>query len=208
MADDIMPEATTTLIAITNFSPMDITSSLTSLAQWFFESLGIEFSGLEVQTQDAEHHIYTGKISSTDSPLLIGPHGRTLEETQSLLIQMAEKATSTHCIIHLEINDYLAEKQKRLLAIVDRKVELARKNGIDQVIYELSGYERKQVHAYISEKYPDIATKSLDGEKGRELHIMLKEWVAPLGETTPKPSSRKSDTSADLAALDLEGTNI
>lgn len=88
---------------------------------------------------------------------------------------MAEKATGTHCIIHLEINDYLAEKLKRLLAIVDRKVELARKNGIDQVIYELSGYERKQVHAYISEKYPDIATKSLDGEKGRELHIMLKE---------------------------------
>jgi hypothetical protein len=33
IADDIMPEATTTLIAITNFSLMDITSSLTSLAQ-------------------------------------------------------------------------------------------------------------------------------------------------------------------------------
>ncbi len=142
--------------------------------------MGIDFSGLEVQVQDAENHIYTLKISSTDSPLLIGPHGRTLEETQSLLIQMAEKATGTHCIIHLEINDYLAEKQKRLFAIVDRKAELARKNGIDQVIYELSGYERKQVHAYISEKYPDIATKSIDGEKGRELHVMLKEGIAPL----------------------------
>jgi predicted RNA-binding protein Jag len=137
--------------------------------------LGIEFSSLEISTQDADNHIYTVKIASTDSPLLIGPHGRTLEETQSLLIQMAEKITGTHCIIHLEINDYLAEKQKRLMAIVDRKVELARKNGIDQVIYELSGYERKQVHAYISEKYPDIATKSIDGEKGRELHIMLRE---------------------------------
>lgn len=187
---------------------MDMTTSLTSLAQWFFESLGIDFSGLEIQTQDATNHIYTIKISSTDSPLLIGPHGRTLEETQSLLIQMAEKATGTHCIIHLEINDYLAEKQKRLMAIVDRKVELAQKNGIDQVIYELSGYERKQVHAYISEKYTDIATKSIDGEKGRELHIMLREWVAPLGEIKTTTPSRSSDTSADLAALDLEGTNI
>lgn len=187
---------------------MDLTPSLTSLAQWFFESLGIDFSGLEIQTQDAENHIYTVKISSTDSPLLIGPHGRTLEETQSLLIQMAEKSTGTHCIIHLEINDYLAEKQKRLMAIVDRKVELAQKNGIDQVIYDLSGYERKQVHAYISEKYADIATKSIDGEKGRELHIMLKEGVAPVGEIHHKTPSRSSDTSADLAALDLEGTNI
>lgn len=187
---------------------MDILSTLTSLAQWFFENLGIEFSGLEIQTQDEQNHIYTIKISSTDSPLLIGPHGRTLEETQSLLMQMAEKATGIHCILHLEINDYLAEKQRRLFAIVDRKVELAHKNGIDQVMYELSGYERKQVHAYISEKYTDIATKSLDGEKWRELHIMLKEGVAPTGEPLSTPPSRKSDTSADLAALDLEGTNI
>jgi len=123
---------------------------------------------------------------------------------------MAENATKTHCIVHLEINDYLAEKQKRLFSIVDRKIEITRKNGIDQVIYDLSGYERKQVHAYIGEKYSDIATKSTDGEKGRELHIMLKEGIKPTGEpivahTTP---SRSSDASADLAALDLEGTNI
>ncbi len=154
---------------------MDIPQTLTDIAQGFFESLGIDFSGLEVQVQDAEKHIYVIKISTTDSPLLIGPHGRTLEETQGLLMQMVENTLQTHCIIHLEINDYLAEKQKRLFSIIDRKVELAHKNGIEQVVYELSGYERKQVHAYISEKYTDIATKSIDGERGRELHIMLKE---------------------------------
>lgn len=165
----------------------------------------MNFTGLEVQVQDAENHIYCIKISSEDSPLLIGPHGRTLEETQSLLIQMAEKATGVHCLIHLEINDYLAEKQRRLFAIVDRKVELARKNGIDQVIYDLSGYERKQVHAYIGDTYTDIVTKSIDGEKGRELHIILKEGVAPTGESITAPSaSHNSDTNADLAALDLE----
>ena len=188
---------------------MNTLTSLTTLAQWFFETLGINFSDLEVIEQDAENHIYTIKISSDDSPLLIGPHGRTLEETQSLLVQMAEKITKSHCIIHLEINDYLAEKQRRLMAIVDRKVEITRKNGIDQVIYDLSGYERKQVHAYISEKYTDIATKSIDGEKGRELHVMLREGVLPTGEPVVSESpSRKSDTSADLASLDLEGTNI
>lgn len=188
---------------------MTTLDSLTSLSQWFFESLGVQFSDLQVIEQDAENHIYTIKISSDDSPLLIGPHGRTLEETQSLLIQMAEQLIKSHCIIHLEINDYLAEKQKKLMAIVDRKVELTRRNGIDQVIYDLSGYERKQVHAYISEKYTDIATKSIDGEKGRELHVMLREGVAPTGEPVAHESpSRKSDTTADLASLDLEGTNI
>ena len=184
---------------------MDITQTLTDIAQGFFASLGIDFSGLEVQVQDVEKHIYVIKISTTDSPLLIGPHGRTLEETQGLLMQMAENTLQNHCIIHLEINDYLAEKQKRLFSIIDRKVELAHKNGIDQVVYELSGYERKQVHAYISEKYTDIATKSIDGERGRELHIMLKEGVAPTGDTSPEKPERevKIDSS-----LDLDGTNI
>lgn len=184
---------------------MDNIQILTELAQGFFESLGIDFSGLEVQVQDAEKQIYIIKISTTDSPLLIGPHGRTLEETQSLITQMAENKLQTHCLIHLEINDYLAEKQKRLFAIIDRKVELAHKNGIDQVVYELSGYERKQVHAYISEKYTDIATKSIDGERGRELHITLKEGVAPTGNTAPEKPERevKIDSS-----LDLDGTNI
>ncbi len=122
---------------------------------------------------------------------------------------MAEQITQSHCIIHLEINDYLAEKQRRLMAIVDRKVDLTRRNGIDQVIYDLTGYERKQVHAYISEKYEDIVTKSIDGEKGRELHVMLREGIIPTGEPVVSESpSRKSDTSADLASLDLEGTNI
>lgn len=191
---------------------MDTVSSLTQLAQWFFENLGINFSDLQVIVQDPEKHIYSIQIQTEDSPLLIWPHGKTLEETQSLLIQMAENLLQTHCLIHLEINDYLAEKQKKLFLIVDRKVELTERNGIDQVIYDLSSYERKQVHAYISEKYPNIATKSIDGERGRELHVMLREWVAPTGNPPAAPYSpstkHTSNTQEDLAALDLEGTNI
>jgi predicted RNA-binding protein Jag len=52
-------------------------------------------------------------------------------------------------MIHVEVNDYMAEKQKKLYAIVDRKVDLTKRNGIDQVMYDLSGFERKMVHAYV-----------------------------------------------------------
>lgn len=131
---------------------------------------------------------------------------------QILLIQMCEKVLDSYCLIHLEINDYLAEKQKKLFAVVDRKVELARKNGIDQVIYELSNYERKQVHAYIGDTHPDVETKSIDGEKGRELHIRLREGVKPTGEIFTKKASSSassaSDITADLAALDLDSVHI
>jgi spoIIIJ-associated protein len=183
---------------------------ITDIAQGFFENLGLNFSDLEVTVQNEEQHIYLVKIRSEDSSLLIGLHGRTLDEIQSILIQMAEKVLGSYCLIHLEINDYLAEKQKKLFVIIDRKVDLARKNGIDQVVYELSSYERKQVHAYIGDTYLDIETRSIDGEKGRELHVRLKEGIRPTGETLAPPikASKASDITADLAALDLDGANI
>lgn len=184
---------------------MDNISKLTQLSQGFFESLCIDFTDLEVTENDSEKHIYTIKISSTDSPLLIGPHGKTLEETQSLLVQMSEKILDVHCIIHLEINDYLAEKQKRLFSIVERKIELLQKNNIEQVVYELSSYERKLIHAYVCEKYDSISTKSMDGEKGRELHIMFREWYTP---QKVESSSTWRNISKDLESIDLEGTNI
>jgi hypothetical protein len=92
--------------------------------------------------------------------------------------------------------------------MVDRKVELAHKNGIEQVIYDLSGYERKQVHAYINEKYPDIMTKSFDGEKGRELHLKLADGVKPTGEYVSYHTPKASDITEDLSKIDLDGTNI
>lgn len=188
---------------------MSSLTTITEIANGFFETLGLDFSHLEITVQSEEQHIYLIKINSEDSALLIGLHGRTLEEIQSVLIQMCEKALGSYCLIHLEVNDYLAEKQKKLFAIVDRKADLARKNGIDQVIYELSSYERKQVHAYIGDTYPDIETKSIDGEKGRELHIKLKDGVVPTGDTvSPQKTSKSSDISADLAALDLDSAHI
>ncbi len=194
------------LTQITINSPLHMSQSILSqLAQEFFSLLWVNFSDLEISTQDEEKHIYTIKISSEDSSLLIGPHGRTLEEIQTLFAQMLEKHISARPIIHIEINDYLAEKQRKLFLVIDRKIELTRKNGIEQVVYNLSSYERKQVHGYISEKYTDIVTHSVDGEKGRELHIGLKEGVIPTGVPEPVISQ---NAEKDLEALDLDGINI
>lgn len=188
---------------------MDKISTISGIATEFFTHLGLDFSELEVIIQDEERDIYNIHIKSTDSSLMIGLHGKTLEEIQILIVQICEKVLGTHCVIHIEVNDYLAEKQKKLFAIVDRKVELAIHNGIDQVIYDLSWYERKQVHDYINRIYPDIETESRDGERGRELHVRLKAGVSPTASEVWLPKNLWSrNITEDLAALDLEGSNI
>lgn len=187
---------------------MDTITTISTVAKDFFTHLGIDFSNLEVLTQEEEKNIYNIHITSPDSSILIGPHGKTLLEMQGILAQILENVLQKHCLIHLEVNDYLAEKQRRLFWTVDRKVELARKHSIDQVMYELSAYERKQVHAYINECHPEIETKSIDGEKGRELHITLKKGVHWINKSMDQEKASRHHTETDLAAIDLDGINI
>lgn len=47
---------------------------ITEIAQEFFDTLGLDFSELEVTVQSEEQHIYLVKIKSEDSALLIGLH--------------------------------------------------------------------------------------------------------------------------------------
>lgn len=184
---------------------------VSDIVQWFFENLGLDFTELQVTQDPVEEHIYTIGLKSTDSSLMIGLHGKTLEDMQYLLSQMCEQALETRCLIHIEVNDYMAEKQRKLFAIVDRKIDLARHNGIDQVIYDLSWFERKMVHAYVSEKCSDIETKSVDSDKWRELHVKLKEGAQIIPQKPYQPPISKKSTSDiawDLAALDMESVNI
>lgn len=126
--------------------------AIKDLAQEFFELLGVEMESIEVEVEDEERAIYMVKTKTPDSALLIGPHGRTLEELQGLLIQMLENKLEKRIWIHLEVNDYLEEKDRRLYSMVERKIADVMRTGGEDTFGELSAYDRKKVHAYVGDK--------------------------------------------------------
>lgn len=152
---------------------MFMQSVLQEVSEKFFTLLGVDFDAVEVITQDEEKDIYMVKIKTSDSAILIGPHGRTLEELQSLLQQVAEGEMEKRILIHLEINDYLEEKDRRLYDIVEKKIADVMRTGIGESFHDLNGYERKKVHAYVSDKHiAGLETHSETDEEGkRTLHI-------------------------------------
>lgn len=154
------------------------------LSTTFFELLGIETESVEVQTQDEEKAIYMVKIKTPDSALLIGPHGRTLEELRNLLIQMSENELEKRVLIHLEVNDYLEEKDRKLYSYVERKISNVMKSGGEDTFGQLTAYERKKVHAYVGDKNVEwLRTFSQeDAEGNRILHIAF-EGEIDLSET-------------------------
>jgi predicted RNA-binding protein Jag len=55
---------------------------MNELVEKFFRGLGIQISALDIESQDDDVHI---QIETSDSPLIIGMHGKNLEVFQHLL---------------------------------------------------------------------------------------------------------------------------
>lgn len=112
----------------------------------FFRGLGITIESLEV-TQDHESiHIH---LKTPDSALIIGMHGKNIDTIRHLLGRIAEKHTGKFFHIHLEINDYMKEKDERLYRFLDKKIALVRSSGNPIPLPHLDAFERKKAHHYI-----------------------------------------------------------
>ena len=143
--------------------------TIEQISREFFEKLGVQVNSLEVSEE--QDHIYLVKIQSDDSSLLIGPHGRNLETIKTMLKLLASKKTEERIIIHVEVNDYLKEKEEKLYNFIDSKIGLVHKLSKEITLPYLSSYERKKVHSYVAEKDKQIATKSVWEWKDRRMHL-------------------------------------
>ena len=65
---------------------------------------------------------------------------------------MVENELEKRVLIHLEVNDYLEEKDRKLYSYVERKIADVMRTGGEDTFGQLTGYERKKVHAYVGDK--------------------------------------------------------
>ncbi len=79
-------------------------------------------------------------------------HGKSIESIQHLLSRLLEKQTDNFVHVHLEVNDYMKQKDERLYQFLDSKIALVRSTGKDVQMPSLTSYDRKKAHGYISGK--------------------------------------------------------
>jgi spoIIIJ-associated protein len=139
---------------------------------------------VEEERTDESTTVYRISCSDDDAKLLIGRKGQTLEALQFLLRQMCRSAQTPdeeHFV--LDILDY---RQRRQEAIVDRakRAAVAVLNGEHEeyALPPMSAYERRIVHNYLHESFPDLESRSL-GE-GPDRHIVISYAGLPNGEET------------------------
>ncbi len=163
----------------------------------FWTHLGIVTTSISIETAWEDINI---RVETPDSALLIGMHGKNIEALQHLLGRMLEKKVEWFIHVHLEINDYMKQKDEKLFRLLDSKIALVTSSANPVRIPNLTPYERKKAHGYIADK--NISWLSTQSEwEGTERALILSYTgepsitVSPI--TTPKTSPNPEELLSD-----------
>ncbi len=171
----------------------------------FFSNLGISVTALEIQEADDDLSV---RIETPDSPLLIGIHGKNIEAFQHLIWRFAEKKLWRFVHVHLEVNDYMKAKDDRLFHFLDSKISGVMETGKPTQIKNLSAFERKKAHNYISEKHIEWFSTKSEGEW--ENRMLILSYTGPLKEREKPNVSQEpvKKMSSWLSSLSEDGVGI
>lgn len=133
----------------------------------FFSKLQINITDLEVISEDEK--IFNINIKTEESGLLIGTHWKNLEIITTILKLILLKNIWDRIIIHIEVNDYLKQKDEKLYNFIRSKIEQIEKYWKDITLPFFTAYERKKIHSFVSDLNNNIFTRSEWEGKDRRL---------------------------------------
>jgi len=147
------------------------TEKIIQRAQTFFEKMGIVIESLSADMEDTETCLIT--LKTPDSGILIGFSGKKLEDVRNVLSLICTKIPEFKRVkFHLEINDYLAQKDEKLRTFIEKKLRIAQ-SGKEVILPFFNAYERKKIHSIVTEFGDEsLSTKSVGEWDERRIHIV------------------------------------
>lgn len=115
--------------------------------------------------------------------VLIGHHGETLDALQYLVALTCNRADGEYYRITLDCGNYREKREATLEELAKRIVVKVKKTGKSQLLEPMNPYERRIIHAVVSE-IPGVFSKSRGEEPNRRIVIM--------SENAPKVTFNKN----------------
>lgn len=125
----------------------------------------------EVAAKEEEDANILVKITTEQSPILIGRHGETIAALQTILSQIVYKLLGEGKRVLVDCGDWRTKQEESLKTLALSCAQRAKETGIPQSLFDLRSDERRLVHLALSE-HPDVVSES-QGE-GRDRHIVIK----------------------------------
>lgn len=130
----------------------------------------------QVEVQDRiDAYIVQIKANEQDAPLLIGFHGETIRDLQTVLEPMLFKEFGKKIAIAVNVNDYREKQKERLEHIAEDVAQRVKTERTSRSLPSFSAYERKIMHEYIAREHKDLVSYSEGENQSRRLVISIKE---------------------------------
>lgn len=150
----------------------DKADKVKQLIQDLLDKMGVQAS---VEYEDSLLKGLVFNISSRDSRLLIGRQGSTLHSLEILAHAMSARAfPGEPFYFSLDVDDYKRKREWFLKEEARNAVEQVKRTGKSITLEAMPNYERRYIHAYMQENYPEALTDSIGDEPNRKIVIRLK----------------------------------
>ncbi len=125
-----------------------------------------------------------------DARMLIGRNGKTLEALQFVVRQMCKSNAIDHGPFVIDVLDYRSRRRRTLEESAKEGAVAVLNGDVERVDLDpMSPYERRLVHNYLQEHFPELSSKS-EGE-GPDRHIVISFEGEP-SESSESSEPRKS----------------
>lgn len=128
----------------------------------------------EEENENVKEKYYQVNVETTDSGLLIGYHGETLNSLQLILGVIIFNKLGEWKRIIVDIGDYRKAREQSIKEMVDRVVLEVEENGKPVTLPLTTPYERRIVHMMLTNN-SKVMSESLGEGKDRKLTIKLRE---------------------------------
>lgn len=125
---------------------------------------------VEVEEQNGVYYV---KIKTDQAATVIGRYGETIRSLQKLVEVIAFKKLQEPIQILVDVNDYRDKQKEKLESLAQKKAEETLSSGKPSYLGKLSSFERKIIHEYIAQNYPQLESFS-EGE-GRDRKLVIKK---------------------------------
>ena len=111
------------------------------------------------------------EIDGKDAPILIGFQGENLQALRLILSLMIRKQIAEDAVVMVDVADYLARKEQRIVEMAKKAAAKYDKTKKPQDLPVMNSYERRLAHSWLS----DNGYLSESAGEGRDRHIVVKK---------------------------------
>ncbi len=148
--------------------------SIKSILEGIIQAMGL--SGTVEYEETITKGLVFNLLLGNNSYLLIGHRGAHLHMLETLVQAMvARKFPGQYVRFSLDVDDYRQKREWYIKETVKGAIEHIKKTGRGTALVPMPNYERKLVHSYLQDNFPNAVSTSTGMDPYRRVVIRLKK---------------------------------